>query len=41
MSCSVPREAAFDYSKLGGMKGFICGKWSIRYHLPREAQFFF
>jgi hypothetical protein len=40
ISCSIPREAAFDCSKLGATKGFICGNWGIRYNLPREAEFF-
>lgn len=41
ISHPVSREAAFDYSKPGEMKGFICGNWDIRYHLPRETKFFF
>lgn len=41
ISSTVSREAAFDYSNLEEMKGFICGNWDIRCCLLREAGFFF
>ena len=41
ISRAVSREAAFDYSNLEEMKGFICGNWDIRWCLLREARFFF